>query len=51
KLFKRAQKLKKTAGVLNVKTSYHIAGARLAALLETDGQAKTAQKVRALIKK
>ncbi|MCP4378937.1 MAG: transglutaminase domain-containing protein, partial [bacterium] len=47
KLFKRAQKLKKTAGVLNVKTSYHIAGARLAALLETDGQAKTAQKVRA----
>jgi len=51
KLFKTAQKPRKTASAFAAQTSYYILGDRLAGLLETSGQEKEALKIRKMIKR
>ena len=51
KLFKAARKPRKVSSVFAEQNSYYILGQRLATLLETTGEAKRAQKIRALLKR
>jgi hypothetical protein len=51
KLFKAAKRPGKSSSAFTGQTSYYILGSRLAGLLETAGQAKDAQKIRAMIKR
>ena len=51
KLFKAAKRPRRSSSVFAGQTSYYILGSRLAGLLETAGQAKDAQKIRAMIKR
>ena len=51
KLFKSARKPRKSSSVFAGQTSYYILGGRLAGLMETTGQIKEAQKIRARIER